>query len=138
MGVQNLFNQKAFAEALDGCKYSINEIADMIGCKPNDLYRYRKGEAVPRIERLKKLIAILGPSITGLAVTSGEMPSTQFTQEERRYLAWFRALPTYRQARILGYTQAVYEFGSDVDAEFAADFAEQLVVEEERQKEQPG
>ena len=138
MIVKNLFNSKAFAEALDKCKYGIPEIARRIGCQPNDLYRYKKGEAVPRFGRLKQLVEILGPSITGLVVSAEGTSNTQFTQEERRFLAWFQALATYRQARILGYLQAVYEFGPGVDAEFAAQLAEGLIVATEQQKEQPG
>jgi len=138
MGVKNLFNRQAFVKACEESKYSMTEIADIVGCRVNDLYRYKKGEATPRISRLKKLVEVLGPSITGLAVTTNGKPVSQFNDDERKYLNWFRNLPTYRQARILGYTTAVFEFGSDVDADFAADLAEGLSSSEEQQKEQPG
>jgi transcriptional regulator with XRE-family HTH domain len=138
MGVKNLFNQEAFVKALNESRFSVQEVADMVGCRPNDIYRYKKGEATPRVSRLKKLVDILGPSITGLGVTTNGRPATQLTEDERRYLTWFRGLPPYRQARILGYTTAVYELGSEADAEFAAELAGELSVSESQTKEQPG
>ena len=138
MGVKNLFNREAFVKAIDESRFTVQEIADRVGCRPNDIYRYRKGEATPRVTRLKKLVDILGPSITGLAVTTNGKPSPQLTEDERRYMAWFRGLPPYRQARVLGYTTAVYELGSDADAEFAAELAGELAAAESQQKEQPG
>lgn len=138
MGVKNLFNLPAFIKAIEKGPLDEKAIAEKIGCYVNDIYRYKRGEALPRMSRLKKLVELLGPSITGLTVTTDEKSTSKFTAEERRYFAWFRSLPPFRQARILGYTEAVYEFGNDADGEFAADFAGQLILAEQQQKEQPG
>jgi hypothetical protein len=138
MTVKNLFNRVAFGKAIDESRYTIQEIAEMVPCRPNDLYRYRKGEATPRINRLKRLVEILGPSITGLSISGQRGRSLRFNQDEQQHLNWFRGLPLYQQARMLGAFAAIYEYGPDADESFAADFAERLIAEEQQHKEQPG
>lgn len=138
MSVKKFFNHKAFVKALDESPYNEKELADMLGCYLNDIYRYKRGESVPRMGRLKQLIEIFGTSIVGLGVSTNDTPKYRLTAIERQHLNWFLSLPVFHQARMLGAFATVYEFGRDADAGFAADLAERLILEEEQSKEQPG
>ncbi len=137
--MENYFNTKNFDEAVRASGYTMAQIAELIPCRVNDLYRYRKGEVIPRFSRLKKLIEILGPTITGLKISSaGHNNAAAFSGEKRKFLFWFSTLSRMEQVQMLGAIQTIYEFGPTADIGFAADFATALTTGLKEQKEQPG
>lgn len=139
MAVKKLFDSEAFAKAVQDSKLQVPQVAAKVGCSVSDIYRYIRGESTPRMERLKKLVELLGPSISGLAlVENGKASLQRFTQEEQRFLAFFRGLSLCKQARLLGYCEAVFAYGNNADPEFAAAVAEQLVLENQQRQGQLG
>lgn len=139
MAVQKLFDSVAFAKAVEDSKLPVAVIAGKVGCSISDIYRYIRGETTPRMDRLKKIVELLGPTISGLALTGS--PSgiqKRLSVEEQRFLTFFSALPPFRQAFILGWCEAVFAYGKRADPEFAAVVAEQLVHDNQRRQGQLG
>jgi len=135
--MRKLFDSKALEREVEQSGYTKTDLAKMIGCHPSELTRYVRGEITPRPARLKKMVEIFGPSITGLSVSSNNMPQAQgFTQDELRIVALFETLPYPRQCYMSGFLRARVVYGPHVDAEFAANLSEQLANESQRIQEQ--
>lgn len=128
MKLRNRFDKEAFAKAISESPLTRQQIADAAGIADvSDISRYIRGDTAPRMARLKRLVEVLGPSITGLAfVHNGHKKPVQFSKAEREIISRFEALPYSRQGPVLGYCQARYEFGNDADAEFAADLVDSM------------
>ena len=125
--MRKIFDNIAFSKAIEESGMTKTDLANKIECSASDIHRYEKGLSTPRPERLKRLVEILGPSITGLSVvTDVQSVSKQFSHDEQQFLTWFVSIPYPRKCRILGFCEAVAAFGNDIDAEFAADLSEQL------------
>lgn len=135
MAVQKLFDYEAFAKAVQDSKLAMPEIAAQVGCSVSDIYRYIRGDTTPRMERLKKMVELFGPAISGLALTgSASGIRKRFSIEEQRFLTFFTALPPFRQAFILGWCESVFAYGRRADPEFAAVVAEHLVHDNQQRQ----
>lgn len=138
MKKMKIFDHEKFKEAVVKSGMKIDEIANAVHCPISLFYKYLEGKVTPRPQRILALTKILGPNITTLNITLNENLPPGLSREEKGFLAWFRLRPYHYQQRILALVLAVCEFGNEADAEFAAEFAEQLSLLEEHQKEQKG
>jgi hypothetical protein len=138
MNTKNLFNPEALPVLIDEAELTYQQVADEVGCGLSTLYKWIKGDTVPRYKQLKKLVVLLGPQVTRLKVGSLNQSEVYLSLDEKRVVRWFAARTRTEQDKLIGCLAVIREFGPDVDVEFAAELGAGLLTVELRSKEQPG
>ena len=138
MNTKNLFNPEALPLLIDEAELTYQQVADEVGCGLSTLYKWIRGDTVPRYKQLRKLVVLLGPQVTRLKVGSLNQSEIYLSLDEKQVVRWFAARSRTEQDKLIGCLAVIREFGPDADVEFAAELGVSLLTGELRSKELPG